>query len=128
VTAEIVLQVFRFGFLLLLWLFIFAAFRVVRADLFGGRAGRVASVPPDRSKPIAPAVARASARAVAGIRTSDIRRGRNRAASDGRSVGAEAAIERTRCRRWSAATGRAPRSSDRISADVIVGHPLFESL
>jgi hypothetical protein len=46
VTAEIVLQVFRFGFLLLLWLFIFAAFRVVRADLFGGRAGRVASVPP----------------------------------------------------------------------------------
>ena len=44
-TAEIVLQVFRFGFLLLLWLFIFAAFRVVRADLFGGRAGRVASVP-----------------------------------------------------------------------------------
>jgi Inner membrane component of T3SS, cytoplasmic domain len=38
VTAEIVLQIFRFGFLLLLWLFIFAAFRVVRADLFGGRA------------------------------------------------------------------------------------------
>ena len=29
--TEIVLQVFRFGFLLLLWLFIFAAFRVVRA-------------------------------------------------------------------------------------------------
>ena len=45
-TAEIVLQVFRFGFLLLLWLFIYAAFRVVRADLFGGRPGRVASVPP----------------------------------------------------------------------------------
>ena len=44
--AEIVLQAFRFGFLLLLWLFIFAAFRVVRADLFGGRTGRVASVPP----------------------------------------------------------------------------------
>ena len=44
--TEIVLQVFRFGFLLLLWLFIFAAFRVVRADLFGGRAGRVTSVPP----------------------------------------------------------------------------------
>ncbi len=44
--AEIVLQAFRFGFLLLLWLFIFAAFRVVRADLFGGRAGRVTSVPP----------------------------------------------------------------------------------
>ena len=45
-TAEIVLQVFRFGFLLLLWLFVFAAFRVVRADLLGGRTGRVASVPP----------------------------------------------------------------------------------
>ena len=45
-TAEIVVQAFRFGFLALLWLFIFAAFRVVRADLFGGRAGRVASVPP----------------------------------------------------------------------------------
>jgi hypothetical protein len=46
VTSEIVLQAFRFGFLLLLWLFIFAAFRVVRADLFGGRPGRVTSVPP----------------------------------------------------------------------------------
>ena len=45
-TAEIVLQIFRSGLLLLLWLFIFAAFRVVRADLFGGRAGRVAAVPP----------------------------------------------------------------------------------
>ncbi|MPR00106.1 FHA domain-containing protein [Modestobacter sp. I12A-02628] len=51
-TAEIVLQVFRFGFLLLLWLFIFAAFRVVRADLFGGRTGRVAAVPP-RAAPAA---------------------------------------------------------------------------
>ena len=50
-TAEIVLQIFRFGFLLLLWLFIFAAFRVVRADLFGGRAGRVASVPPRAAAP-----------------------------------------------------------------------------
>jgi hypothetical protein len=48
-VSELVLQVFRFGFLLLLWLFIFAAFRVVRADLFGGRAGRVASVPPRAS-------------------------------------------------------------------------------
>jgi hypothetical protein len=51
VTPEIVLQVFRFGFLLLLWLFIFAAFRVVRADLFGGRAGRVTSVPPRAAAP-----------------------------------------------------------------------------
>jgi hypothetical protein len=53
VTAEIVLQIFRFGFLLLLWLFIFAAFRVVRADLFGGRAGRVAAVPPRTAAPAA---------------------------------------------------------------------------
>ena len=44
--TELVVQIFRFGFLLLLWLFIFAAFRVVRADLFGGRPGRVAAVPP----------------------------------------------------------------------------------
>ena len=50
-TAEIVLQIFRFGFLLLLWLFIFAAFRVVRADLFGGRTGRVSSVPPRAATP-----------------------------------------------------------------------------
>ncbi len=50
-TAEIVLQIFRFGFLLLLWLFIFAAFRVVRADLFGGRVGRVAAVPPRAAAP-----------------------------------------------------------------------------
>src|SRR3954467_4773824 len=50
-TAEIVLQVFRFGFLLLLWLFIYAAFRVVRADLFGGRAARVTSGPPGGAAP-----------------------------------------------------------------------------
>ena len=49
--AEIVLQGFRFGLLLLLWLFILAAFRVVRADLFGGRVGRVASVPPRAAAP-----------------------------------------------------------------------------
>ena len=49
-TAEIVLQIFRFGFLLLLWLFIFAAFRVVRADLFGGRAGRVGRRPAARRR------------------------------------------------------------------------------
>jgi len=52
VTSEIVLQAFRFGFLLLLWLFVFAAFRVVRADLFGGRTGRVVSVPPRAAAPL----------------------------------------------------------------------------
>jgi len=43
VTAEIVVQIFRFGFLALLWLFILVAFRVVRADLLGGRAKRVSA-------------------------------------------------------------------------------------
>lgn len=42
-TAEIVVQLFRFGFLALLWLFILVAFRVVRADLLGGRASRVSA-------------------------------------------------------------------------------------
>ncbi len=44
-TAEIVVQAFRFGFLILLWLFIFAAFRVVKADLFGASPARVSAVP-----------------------------------------------------------------------------------
>lgn len=47
-TAEIVVQLFRFGFLALLWLFILIAFRVVRADLLGGRTKRV-SAPARRS-------------------------------------------------------------------------------
>jgi len=47
-TAEIVVQLFRFGFLALLWLFILVAFRVVRADLLGGRTKRV-SAPARRS-------------------------------------------------------------------------------
>ncbi len=42
-TAEIVVQLFRFGFLALLWLFILVAFRVVRADLLGGRTKRVSA-------------------------------------------------------------------------------------
>lgn len=53
-NAPIVLQVFRFGFLLLLWLFIFFAFRVVKADLFGSTPRRVNSVPPRSGKPVAP--------------------------------------------------------------------------
>lgn len=43
-TAAIVVQAFRFGFLILLWLFIYAAFRVVRADLFGAAPARVSPV------------------------------------------------------------------------------------
>ncbi len=44
-NATIVVQIFRFGFLALLWLFIFATLRVVRTDLFGTGQSRVA-VPP----------------------------------------------------------------------------------
>lgn len=51
-TAEIVVQAFRFGFLILLWLFIYAAFRVVKADLFGSGPVRVSPV--QRRGPAAP--------------------------------------------------------------------------
>ena len=47
-NAPIVVQVFRFGFLALLWLFIFATLRVVRADLAGAGQPR-AAVPTTRS-------------------------------------------------------------------------------
>ena len=39
-NAPIVVQVLRFGFLALLWIFIFATLRVVRADLAGAGAAR----------------------------------------------------------------------------------------
>jgi FHA domain len=40
VNAPIVVQILRFGFLALLWIFIFATLRVVRADLAGAGATR----------------------------------------------------------------------------------------
>lgn len=49
-TAPIVVQVLRAGFLILLWLFVFAAVRVIRSDLFGAGQPRVAAVPP-RARP-----------------------------------------------------------------------------
>jgi hypothetical protein len=52
-TAPIVVQALRAGFLILLWLFVFAALRVVRSDLFGAGQPRVAAVPP-RSRPARP--------------------------------------------------------------------------
>lgn len=52
-TAPIVVQALRVLFLVLLWLFVFAALRVVRSDLFGGGQPRVASVPP-RARPARP--------------------------------------------------------------------------
>jgi pSer/pThr/pTyr-binding forkhead associated (FHA) protein len=48
VNAPIVVQAIRFGFLLLLWLFVYAAFRVVRSDVFGASRPRVAAMPPTR--------------------------------------------------------------------------------
>jgi FHA domain len=41
-NAPIVVQVLRFGFLALLWIFVFATLRVIRADLFGAGPSRVA--------------------------------------------------------------------------------------
>ena len=44
-NAPIVVQAVRFGFLVLLWLFVYAAFRVVRSDVFGANKPRVAAIP-----------------------------------------------------------------------------------
>jgi len=48
---EIVLALARIGFLVLLWLFVFLALRVIRTDLFGTRASRVAAPPPAAAAP-----------------------------------------------------------------------------
>ena len=40
-NAPIVVQAIRFGFLVLLWVFVYAAFRVVRSDVFGAAKPRV---------------------------------------------------------------------------------------
>lgn len=53
-TAPIVIQLLRAGFLILLWLFVFAVLRVIRSDLFNSGQPRVAGVPP-RSRPAKPA-------------------------------------------------------------------------
>ncbi|HEY9389262.1 MAG TPA: FHA domain-containing protein [Mycobacteriales bacterium] len=50
-TAPLVVQVLRVGFLVLLWLFVFAVLRVVRSDLFGSGQPRVAGVPPRTGRP-----------------------------------------------------------------------------
>lgn len=49
-TPAIVLQVMRFGFLALLWLFLYFIFRLIRADLTGSRPRSVA-VAPSRTTP-----------------------------------------------------------------------------
>ena len=43
---EVVLAAARFGFLALLWIFVFAALGVIRSDLFGSRRGKPAPAPP----------------------------------------------------------------------------------
>jgi hypothetical protein len=50
VNSPLALQVLRFGFLALLWLFVLAAIRVVRADLRASGQTRVAVPPPARRR------------------------------------------------------------------------------
>ncbi|GAB3993696.1 hypothetical protein GCM10029992_06050 [Glycomyces albus] len=61
---DIVQAVARFGFLLLLWLFVFAAARTVTKDLLAQRRPAPPAVParPDRSRPRPPPLAPAPAR------------------------------------------------------------------
>ena len=53
-NAPIVVQVLRFGFLALLWIFIFATLRVVRADLAGAGQPRATGLPASTSRPAGP--------------------------------------------------------------------------
>jgi len=50
---EVVLAVARFGFLALLWVFVFAVIGVIRRDLFGARQSRLVAAP--RGITLAPA-------------------------------------------------------------------------
>jgi pSer/pThr/pTyr-binding forkhead associated (FHA) protein len=49
-NSELALQLMRFGFLALLWLFVLAAIRVVRTDLRTSGQPRVATPPPTRRR------------------------------------------------------------------------------
>ena len=49
-NSALALQLMRFGFLALLWLFVFAAIRVIRGDLRMAGQPRVATPPPARRK------------------------------------------------------------------------------
>jgi len=49
-NSELALQLMRFGFLALLWLFVLAAVRVVRTDLRSSGQPRVATPPPARRR------------------------------------------------------------------------------
>jgi pSer/pThr/pTyr-binding forkhead associated (FHA) protein len=60
VNSALALQVIRFGFLALLWLFVFASVRVIRADLRANGQARVAT-PPARRRGAKAAPARQNA-------------------------------------------------------------------
>lgn len=49
-NSALALQLMRFGFLALLWLFVFAAIRVIRADLRTSGQARVGTPPPPRRR------------------------------------------------------------------------------
>lgn len=49
---EVVLVVARFGFLALLWIFVFAVVGAIRRDLFGTRASRVVAAPRGVGAPV----------------------------------------------------------------------------
>ncbi len=49
-NSALALQLFRFGFLVLLWLFVVAALRVIRTDLRTSGQSRVAVPPPARRR------------------------------------------------------------------------------
>src|SRR6201989_1773136 len=49
-NSALALQLMRFGFLALLWLFVFAAIRVIRGDLRTSGQPRVATPPPARRR------------------------------------------------------------------------------
>jgi pSer/pThr/pTyr-binding forkhead associated (FHA) protein len=49
-NSALALQLMRFGFLVLLWLFVFAAIRVIRGDLRTAGQSRVATPPPARRR------------------------------------------------------------------------------
>lgn len=49
-NSELALQLMRFGFLLLLWVFVYASIRVIRSDLRTAGQPRVAVPPPARRR------------------------------------------------------------------------------
>ena len=49
-NSQLALQLIRFGFLALLWLFVFAAMRVIRTDLRTSGQPRIAVPPPPRRR------------------------------------------------------------------------------